>query len=154
LYGFHAISTHNGWAMAIAGALIVFSGLVVLSTAISQIHKILLFLENRYAGLRNNKNKIQEVNDKNDEPEEQPDLALSKEFPSDLNEIADLYRPLIEEIGDTFYLSDLYEIAKSQNFPHPHITFTAFRDAKILIPHGDGVFSWNLPIENETPDND
>lgn len=153
MYGFHAISTHNGWAMAIAGALIVFSGLVVLSTAISQIHKILLFLENRYASFRNNNNKIQ-VNDKNDEPEEQPDLTLPKEFPSDLNEIAHLYRPLIEEIGDTFYLSDLYEIAKSQNFPHPHITFTAFRDAKILIPHGDGVFSWNLPIENETPDND
>ncbi|MCJ7538093.1 MAG: hypothetical protein MUO88_00385 [Desulfobacterales bacterium] len=149
MYGFHAISTHNGWAMAIAGALIVFSGLVVLSTAISQIHKILLFFENKYAGFRNN-NQIQE----NDEPEEQPDSDLPKKFPSDLNEIALLYSPLIEEIGDTFYLSDLYKIAKENNFPHPHITFTAFRDAKILIPHGEGVFSWNSPIENETTDND
>jgi hypothetical protein len=137
--------------MAVAGALIVFSGLVVLSTVISQIHKILLFLENNYAGFRNNnKNQIQI----NDEPEEQPDLVLPKEFPSDLNEIAHLYSPLIEEIGDTFYLSDLYKIASENNFPHPHITFTAFRDAKILIPYGDGVFSWNLPIENETSDND
>jgi len=61
---------------------------------------------------------------------------------------------LIEEIGDTFYLSDLYEIAAKKNFPHPHITLTAFRESKILIPHGDGVFSWNLPIENETTKND
>jgi hypothetical protein len=143
LYGFHAISTHNGWAMAIAGALIVFSGLVVLSTAISQIHRILLFFENKYTGFRNN-NKIQE----NDEPEEQPDSDLPKEFPSELDEIACLYQPLIEEIGETFYLSDLYKIAKENNFPHPHITLTAFRDANILIPYGDGVFSWNLPKEN------
>jgi hypothetical protein len=129
--------------MAIAGALIVFSGLVVLSTAISQIHRILLFFENKYTGFRNN-NKIQE----NDEPEEQPDSDLPKEFPSELDEIACLYQPLIEEIGETFYLSDLYKIAKENNFPHPHITLTAFRDANILIPYGDGVFSWNLPKEN------
>ena len=134
--------------MAIAGALIVFFGLVVLSTAISQIHRILLFFENKYAGFRNN-NKIQE----NDEPEEQPDSDLPKEFPSELDEIACLYQPLIEKIGETFYLSDLYKIAKENNFPHPHITLTAFRDAKILIPYGDGVFSWNLPEENTVNEN-
>jgi hypothetical protein len=41
LYGLEAITTHNGWAMSLAGALIVFAGLVVLSTVISQLHKIL-----------------------------------------------------------------------------------------------------------------
>ena len=149
MYGFHAISTHNGWAMSIAGALIVFSGLVVLVAAISQIHKILQFLENKYNGFRNN-NKIQE----NDEPEEKPELALPTIFPVELDAIACLYQPLIKEIGETFYLSDLYKIAKENHFPHPHITFTAFRDAKILIPHGEGVFSWNSPIENDITDND
>ena len=149
MYGFHAISTHNGWAMAIAGALIVFSGLVVLSTAISQIHKILLFFENKYAGFRNN-NQRQE----NDEPEEQPESALPTIFPTELDEIACLYQPLIKEIGETFYLSDLYQIAKENNFPHPHITFTAFRDAKILIPYGDGVFSWKPPKENTVNENE
>lgn len=134
--------------MAIAGALIVFSGLVVLSTAISQIHKILLFLENKYDSFRNN-NKIEE----NDAPEEQPILELPKEFPSDINEIAHLYNPLIEKIGDTFYLSDFYKMAKENNFPHPHITFTAFRDAKILIPYGDGVFSWKPQDDNTTNEN-
>ncbi len=149
MYGFHAISTHNGWAMAIAGALIVFSGLVVLSTAISQIHRILLFFETKYASFRNS-NKIQE----NDEPEEQPELALPTLFPTELDEIACLYQPLIKEIGETFYLSDLYKIAKENHFPHPHITLTAFRDAKILIPYGDGVFSWEPPNENTVNENE
>ena len=149
MYGLEAISAYNGWAMALAGALIVFSGLVVLSTAISQIHRILLFFENKYAGFRNN-NQIQ----KNDEPEEQPESALPTIFPTELDEIACLYQPLIKEIGETFFLSDLHKIAKEKNFPHPHVTFTAFRDAKILTPHGEGVFSWNLPIEDKTTDND
>lgn len=149
MYGFHAISVHNGWAMAIAGALIVFAGLVVLSTAISQIHKILLFFENKFNSFRNNNQTSED-----DTAEEQPDSDLPKDFPTDLDEVAHLYEPLIEKIGDTFYLSDLYEIAAKKDFPHPHITLTAFRDSKILIPHGDGVFSWNLPIENETTKND
>ncbi|MFZ0482277.1 MAG: OadG family protein [Desulfobacterales bacterium] len=149
MYGFHAISTHNGWAMALAGTLIVFSGLVILSTAISQIHKILLFFETKFAGFRNN-HKIQE----NDEPEEQPESALPKIFPAELDEIARLYQPLLEEIGETFYLSDLYKLAREKHYPHPHITFTAFRDAKILIPYGDGVFSWTPPKENTVNENE
>ncbi len=149
MYGFHAISTHNGWAMSIAGALIVFSGLVVLSTAISQIHKILLFLEKKYTGFSNN-NQIPQ----SEELKEQPEPALPKEFPSDLNKIVDLYNPLIEEIGDTFYLSDLYKIAKENHFPHPHITLSAFRDAKILVSYGDGVFSWKPPEKNPVNENE
>jgi len=45
LYGLEAISAQNGWAMAVAGALIVISGLTVLSLVISQLHKIAAFLE-------------------------------------------------------------------------------------------------------------
>jgi len=48
LYGLQAIAAHNGWAMALAGALIVFSGLVILSFVISQLHKILMFRPDSY----------------------------------------------------------------------------------------------------------
>ncbi|MBL0731242.1 MAG: OadG family protein, partial [Desulfosarcina sp.] len=41
MYGFEAISAYNGWSMSIVGVLIVFSGLVILSITISQIHKVL-----------------------------------------------------------------------------------------------------------------
>ena len=135
--------------MAVAGALIVFSGLIVLTTAISQIHRILLFLETKYISFRNN-NQILE----NEEPEEQPESVLPTIFPTELDELASLYQPLFEEIGDTFFLSDLYKIAKENHFPHPHITFTAFRNAKILIPHGDGVFSWEPPQDNSANKNE
>ncbi len=140
MYGFEAISYYNGWAMALAGALIVFAGLVVLSTTIYIFPKILMLWEKRQI-----KYKMPiEV-----EPEEQQALSLPKQFPSDINEIANLYKPLIEELGETFYLADLYEISKKYDFPHPHITLAAFRDSEILIPHGEGVFTWNQPEDNE-----
>lgn len=140
MYGFEAISYYNGWAMALAGALIVFAGLVVLSTTIYIFPKILMLWEKRQI-----KYKMPiEV-----EPEEQQALSLPKQFPSDINEIANLYKPLIEELGETFYLADLYEISKKYDFPHPHITLAAFRDSEILIPHGEGVFTWKQPEDNE-----
>ena len=140
MYGLEAISFHNGWAMALAGALIVFAGLVVLSTVIAQLHKILTFWEKRHI----------KIEQKHKMPtEEESAIPSSTQFPSDINEIARLYKPLIEELGETFFLADLYEIAKNNDFPHPHITLTAFRESEILIPHGDGVFTWNQPDDNE-----
>ena len=144
MYGFEAISYYNGWNMAIAGALIVFAGLVVLSTTIYIFPKILMLWEKSQIEFEQN-NKMQ----MEDEPEEQQALSLPKQFPSDINEIANLYKPLIEELGETFNLTDLYEISKKYDFPHPHITFAAFRDSEILIPHGEGVFTWNQPEDNE-----
>ena len=144
MYGFEAIIVHNGLAMAFAGALIVFAGLVVLSAAISQIHKILMLFD---------KNKLPLVEStippENDTPAFKPDISIPQHFPSDLNEVANLYKPLIEEIGDTFFLSDLYEISSKNNFPHPHITITAFRESGILLPQGEGVFTWNQPADND-----
>jgi hypothetical protein len=144
LYGFEAISYYNGWNMAIAGALIVFAGLVLLSTTIYIFPKILMFWEKRKIKFK----KIHKMQ-MGDELKEQQALSLPKQFPSDINEIANLYKPLIEELGETFYLTDLYKISKKYDFPHPHITLAAFRDSEILIPHGEGVFTWNQPENNE-----
>ncbi|MES0445389.1 MAG: OadG family protein [Desulfobacterales bacterium] len=144
MYGFEAISYYNGWNMAIAGALIVFAGLVLLSTTIYIFPKILMLWEKRQIEFeKNHKNQM------GDKLKEQQALSLPKQFPSDINEIANLYKPLIEELGETFYLADLYEISKKYDFPHPHITLAAFRDSEILIPHGEGVFTWNQPEDNE-----
>lgn len=146
MYGFEAITVHNGWAMALAGALIVFSGLVVLSLAISQIHKILALFEKE-------EKEVDFQQDlkapKEDEFEDKPLISLPKQLPADINEIARLYQPLIDELAETFYLADLYEISRKNKFPHPHITITAFRESEILIPYGEGVFTWNLPEEND-----
>ncbi len=130
--------------MAIVGALIVFAGLVVLSTTIYIFPKILMLWEKRQIEFEKN-HKMQ----MGDKLKEQQALSLPKQFPSDIKEIANLYKPLIEELGETFYLADLYEISKKYDFPHPHITLAAFRDSEILIPHGEGVFTWKQPEDNE-----
>jgi hypothetical protein len=134
--------------MAFAGALIVFSGLVVLSFVISQLHKILIFFEKKPVHIDRDSETF-DIEPQDDKPW----LSLPKEFPTDIKEVARLYKPLIEEIGQTFYLSQLYEMSKKNDFPHPHITFTAFRESGILIPDGDGVFTWNPPTENDDNEN-
>ena len=148
MYGLHAIAVHNGWAMALAGALIVFSGLVVLSFVISQLHKILTFFEKKPVHID------RDPATSDVEPQEdKPWLSLPKQFPADIKEVARLYKPLVEEIGETFYLSQLYEMSKKNDFPHPHITLTAFRESKILVSDGNGVFTWNPPTENDDNEN-
>lgn len=47
VYGLDAINAYNGWAISVVGVTIVFTGLVVLSMAIAQIHKLLNLWENR-----------------------------------------------------------------------------------------------------------
>ncbi len=144
MYGLEAISFHNGWIMALAGALIVFAGLVVLSLAISQIHKVLIFLEKPDFPFAEKRKPP-----KPDAPPEKPDLPFPQPFPSDLNELADLYKPLLEEIGESFLLAELYELARKNNYPHPHITITAFRESGILISQGEGFFTWKQPEDHE-----
>ena len=144
MYGLNAITVHNGWAMALAGALIVFSGLVVLSFVISQLHKVLMFFEKKSADVPQEP-ELPDV----EPPEDKPGFLLPKPFPSDINEIVRLYNPLVEALDKSFYLSELYEILRENDFPHPHITLTALRESKILIPDGDGVFTWNPPSKHD-----
>lgn len=135
--------------MALAGALIVFSGLVVLSFVISQLHKVLMFFEKKSLGVKQ-ATEIPAV----EAPEATPGSLLPKPFPEDINEIVELYTPLVETLGESFYLSELYEILRKNDFPHPHLTLTALRESEILIPDGDGVFNWNPPIENDDNEKD
>ena len=149
MYGLKAITAYNGWAMALAGAVIVFSGLVVLSFVISQLHKVLMFFEKKSVGVQQNI-EIPAV-----EPsEDTTGFLLPEPFPTDINEIVRLYTPLVETLGESFYLSSLYENLRKNDFPHPHITLTALRETKILIPDGDGVFTWNPPTEHDDNESD
>lgn len=130
--------------MALAGALIVFSGLVILSLAISQLPKLVAYLDRREALA---KQKHQPPPTEPVQPEAEP---LPKYLPADINEVAQYYQPLIDEIGTPFSLSKLYELSARKGYPHPHLTITSFRRANILQSHGDGTFSWNLPAHNPT----
>ncbi len=125
--------------MAIVGSSIVFCGLVVLSFVISQLHKLLTIWENKGNLLNRDKQKL--VNS----TEEALNLNLPERFFSDINEAARLYHPLVEKLGQPFQLVQLYEASRKKGFPHPHLTISLLRQAKILVPEGDGVFIWNHP---------
>lgn len=142
LYGFEAISHYNGWAMALAGGLIVFSGLVVLATVISQLHKVILFFENGVFSLNNKKSSVPDrtTDTENEEAETLQNL--------DINQIISLYWPLADKLGESFELTQLYETSQSKGLPHPHLSIKELRQSAVLLPLGDGIFCWNQPIEN------
>jgi hypothetical protein len=134
LYGLEAISAANGWAMSIVGVSIVFSGLVVLSFVISKLKTFIGFFEKVKKSLISCKNQ-----GKNSEG-----IDFSGEWPSDLQEQAKLYQPIINNLGPSFELKKLYLIAEKNNAPHPHLTITQFRSAGILVSQNDGIFSWHF----------
>jgi len=139
VYGFEAISMHNGWAMAMAGALIVFSGLVVLSTVISQLHKVLEFFEDRI-----DRYKAKRAAVSSEGSPEPPEFKKENEnsFLADLDRVINRYKTASEPLGETFALTELYRLARAIDAPHPHLTISYFKQHDYLIAHGDGIFSW------------
>jgi hypothetical protein len=137
LFGFEAIAAHDGWAMALAGALIVMSGLAVLSFVISQLHRIVDLLEYRKRNHEKTQNGLQtgQVGDSQK-------FAIPQRSAEDIMETATFYKKLVEQLGPSFQLSELYAISNTHGLPHPHLTIKSLREAEILVPQGDGVFSW------------
>jgi len=134
LYGLEAIQAHNGWAMAITGAVIVMIGLSILSFIISQLHRIISLVDGR----SNRKLKKKTDNDLVLIPE--PKLQLSPL--SDLGETMKRFQPLTKEIGTPFDLTALFQVFVQQNDPHPHLTIRSLREQGYLIPDGNSLFSW------------
>jgi hypothetical protein len=136
MYGLAAIQQANGWAMAGAGACIVLSGLAVLSFLISMLPRFTSLFE------------------KNPTPEKLPPVAKPKPankapdtLPDDLQTVAGIYQALTEELGDSFSLVDLHGKTREIQLPHPHLSINRLRDAGILVPQGDGNFSWQPTSE-------
>jgi len=131
LYGLEAISAYNGWAMAITGPLIVMAGLTILSIIISQLHKVVAIFDKKA------KQTTEPVVKSKDE------ISVPKILPNDILETAKIYQMLIDKLEQPFELSDLYQVAEQNNFPHPILTVSRLRDAGILIREGEGIFVWN-----------
>jgi len=144
LGGFEAIANYNGWAIAVVGASIVFTGLVLLSFSISQIHKLLMLWEDREIYLQRIKNVLNRILKKKRKHSSKGECLLD-----DIQKTAQSYVPLIHQLGKSFKLVDLYNMSQKHNFPHPHLTITKFRNEKIILPEGDGSFTWNLPLPSQ-----
>ena len=134
MYGLEAINAANGWAIAFAGALIVMSGLAVLSFVISQLHRVIHFIEAR--------KRIEPV-DTSSQVSLETEAHFALEHPlTDLEEAAQHYRKITLELGDRFELKDLYTLFHDSGFPHPHITIRSLRKDGFLVPAGESYFKW------------
>jgi hypothetical protein len=133
MYGIEAINAANGWSMALAGAMIVLTGLSVLSFIISRLHKIIGWAE----GLKGETPSTEKGTDI------ERALAIPQQMPTDLNEIAGIYQSLSVSLGSAFELTALYRICAEHRLPHPHLTIRSLREAGVLILVEDGVFSWS-----------
>ena len=144
MIGFENITNNNGWAMAAVGASIVFLGLVVLSFVISQIHKLLKLWDNREKYLeRFKKQPLPTADQKSDAP-----IYKESRLPA-LGELVNTYRPLVEKLKEPFELSQLFELARNIDLPHPHLSIQRLQEADILVAQGDGKFIWNNLKANE-----
>lgn len=133
MYGLDAISAANGWAMAIAGALIVMAGLSVLSFVISQLHKVAGLLEKGF--------------DKRPEKDRSPTiepLIPAPVIPPAFNvaEAKEALQPLAAEIGEDFELKLLYEIATANDLPHVHLSIRSLRESGVIVPTPEGLYRW------------
>jgi len=134
LYGLEAIQAHNGWAMAITGAIIVMTGLSILSFIISQLHRIIALLDGR----GNRKSTQKTDKDPVFNPEPKPQLPPL----SDLGETMKRFQPLTQDIGTPFDLTALFQVFAQHDDPHPHLTIRSLREQGYLIPDGNGLFFW------------
>ena len=133
MYGFEAISAQNGWAMAIAGALIVMSGLAVLSLVIAQLHKIAAFLDE---GVKKRAAKRQAL-----KTEVQPAVVPTPPV-FDLDGAKSQLKPLAADLGATFELTRLYEVANRDKLLHVHLSIRSLRESGVIVPAEGDRFAW------------
>ena len=138
MFGFENITSNNGWAMAAVGASIVFSGLVILSFVISQIHKILALWEEREKHIT----RLKELLQAHAAKKIRPQAYAQRQFPN-ADELAGDYESVVDQLKKPFTLSQLFEAAKKNDLPHPHLSIQRLQEAGILVSEGDGTFSWN-----------
>jgi hypothetical protein len=120
------------------------SGLAVLSFVISQLHKVIDFMERR-----KQKDSVDTSAAVSIAEEAAVSVAEERDFSldhplTDLQEAAQHYRRITQELGDRFELKDLYSIFHTQGFPHPHITIRSLKDSGFLVPTGDSYFKWKV----------
>ena len=130
MYGIEAINAQNGWAMAIAGALIVMSGLSILAFIISQLHKVLELMEPRKKTVVTGA-----------APAPIPAATADHDL-SHLEGSLSCYYNETAHLGTAFTLMDLFAVFKSCDFPHPHLTIRTLKEKGYLVPASEDAFTW------------
>ncbi|MBW2368285.1 MAG: OadG family protein [Deltaproteobacteria bacterium] len=141
MYGLEAISANHGWEYAALGISIVFIGLILLSFAISQLHKMLAVWDNR-------KNWFQTPQQETET--EIPDIDQDGQAPvftCDIKESARQVKLLVDWVGEPFALPKLLELAGKSGLTRPHAIINDLIIAGHILPEGTGYYIWKQKSE-------
>jgi Na+-transporting methylmalonyl-CoA/oxaloacetate decarboxylase gamma subunit len=155
LYGLEAINANNGWAISLVGVTIVFSGLVMLSLVIAQLHKVLALWENpskfkAFFKAKQPKKKPEK------QPKEQPEIFEDKQisdhaiFTENQQEVAKQFALLVRTMEDHFSLPRLLHLAQISDLKDPCSNLNKLLKTKIIIPDGSGFFIWDKNMFDKT----
>ena len=134
--GFEAIAHHNGWVMAAFGAIIVFSGLAVLSFVISQLSKLFSLFEGKPKA-----SAVEIITEKSTPAEPPPKPAAEAPF-DDPNTLVQTVGALAAELDQPFQLAELYRRCREKDVPHPHLSLSSLQRQGYLVFQGEGAFTW------------
>jgi hypothetical protein len=135
LYGLENISAHDGWAIALVGVTIVFTGLTLLSLTIAQLHKVLDIWENKG-------NYINNRNNKGHSPLPDASLVRKEPLPTRDRETIRQYKLLIDRLEQPFSLPKLIELAEKVGIEKPHSTINDLLQKKIIVADKKGYYIW------------
>lgn len=123
--------------MSFVGALIVFSGLVLLSFVVSQIHRLLQVWDNR----KKYWNRLKKIGQQQDKTGTglQNDV-LSQEAKTAARQL----KLLIERIGEPFPLPRLIEFSENAGLKRPMPMINEMLGAGLIVPDGKGCFLLDL----------
>ncbi|WP_022667430.1 OadG family protein [Desulfospira joergensenii] len=145
MYGLEAINANNGWAISVVGITIVFSGLVMLSLVISQLHKLIALYEHP--------EKLKKIFTRAGTKEK---AAQSQEetIPLDLTpgqkEIFRQFALLVRTMEDHFSLSRLLFLAQISGLKDPHSNLNLLLKSGIIFADKKGLFCWNQDLFDQS----
>lgn len=146
MYGLEAINASNGWAISVVGITIVFSGLVMLSFVIAQLHKALALWEDP--------SKLKKIfGPKKIKPAPLADeaaLIARKALTDHQKEIIKQFALLARTMEDHFSLSRLLYLAKISDLKDPYENLNNLIKTKIILPDGEGFFTWDQETFDKT----
>ncbi len=147
MYGIEAINANNGWAISVVGISIVFSGLVVLSLVISQLHKCLDLYENPQ--------KIKKWFSREKQMGEEPDKQLETGvdllvLTQEQKEISKQFALLVRNLEDHFSLPRLLDLARISGVKNFHSNLNMLLKSAIIFPDNEGFFCWDQDLYIKT----
>lgn len=143
MYGLEAINANNGWAISVVGISIVFTGLILLSLVISQLHKVLALYENP--------GKIKEWFTRETPLAEglqtsSPVMVIQEEQKG----IAKQFSLLVRTMEDHFSLPRLLHLAQISGIKNPHSNLNLLLKSAIIFPDNQGFFCWDQALYLKT----